>query len=234
VLAAVRAQQSSLQPGEQLVAGVILEEPDAVVYRSVTELAQAAGEGPLAVLQQVTAAGAQTVRDAGALVDPDAFAAAVDALSQARRVLVLGVGTSAAVAQDAGYRFRTVGLQAEAPADSHVQHVAARLLGEGDVCLSISHTGSTRETVGAVESAAAAGATTIAITSFVRSPVTDVATISLTAGTRELSFRLEAMASRLAHMAVVDALLVAVAERDPERAQAALDVYADTLTDHRY
>lgn len=276
VVALVRAQQSSLQKGEQLVAAVILDEPDAVIYRSVTEVAEAAGvstatvvrcaqrlgfrgfhdlklalaqeravyehhageagadDGPIGILRQVTAAGAQTVRDAGSLVDAAAFAAATVAIAAAPRLLVLGVGTSAPLAQDAGYRFRTVGVQAEAPADLHVQHVAAGMLGPGDVCLAVSHSGATRETVAGVEAASAAGATTVAITSFLRSPLTDAADIALTAGTRELSFRLEAMASRLAHMAVIDALLVAVAESDPARAQAALDLYADTLSDHRY
>ena len=52
------------------------------------------------------------------------------------------------------------------------------------------------------------------------------------AGARELAFRLEAMASGLAHLAILDALLVAVSERDPARSQAALSVYADVLAEH--
>jgi DNA-binding MurR/RpiR family transcriptional regulator len=192
------------------------------------------GEDDGNVLAQVTAAGAQTVRDAAALVDPEAFDAAVEALHDAGRILFVGVGTSGPLAQDAAYRFRAVGLIAEAPADVHVQHVAGRLLGPGDVCIAISHTGSTRETLEIVAGAKAAGATTIAVASFISSPLNEVADIVLTAGTREVSFRLEAMASRLAHMAVLDALLVAVADREPGRSQAALDIYADVLAEHRY
>jgi RpiR family transcriptional regulator, carbohydrate utilization regulator len=192
------------------------------------------GEDDGNVLAQVTAAGAQTVRDATALVDPEAFDAAVSALHEAGRILFVGVGTSGPLAQDAAYRFRAVGLIAEAPADVHVQHVAARLLGPGDVCTAISHTGSTRETLEIAAGAKAAGATTIAVASYISSPLNEVADIVLTAGTREVSFRLEAMASRLAHMAVLDALLVAVADREPERSQAALDIYADVLSEHRY
>jgi DNA-binding MurR/RpiR family transcriptional regulator len=188
----------------------------------------------LSVLARVTAAGAQSVRDASALVDPAAFEEATDALGRARRVLFVGVGTSAPLAQDAAYRFRAIGLETEAPADAHVQHVAARLLHEGDVCLAVSHTGSTRETLAAVEAAKTAGARTVLITSFLRSPLADVADIVLTAGSREVSFHLEAVASRLAHLAVIDALLVAVAEQDDERSQHALDLYADVLSEHRF
>lgn len=185
------------------------------------------------VLSQVTSVGARTVRDAASLVVPEAFEAAVEALHTANRVLFVGVGTSAPLAQDAGYRFSAVGLTAEAPADVHVQHVTARLLRADDVCLAISHTGATRETLEIVAAAKNAGATTVSIGSFLRSPLTELVHVAITAGTREVSFRLEAMASRLAHMAVLDALLVAVADRDPERSQRALDLYADVLSGHR-
>jgi len=53
------------------------------------------------------------------------------------------------------------------------------------------------------------------------------------AGGREVAFRLEAMASRLAHVAVLDALLVAVALADEERSQRALAFYTDALSEHR-
>src|SRR5688500_188772 len=49
----------------------------------------------VAVLAEITQAGAESVRDAAALVDPDTFDAVVDAIAGARRVLFLGVGTSA-------------------------------------------------------------------------------------------------------------------------------------------
>ena len=81
--------------------------------------------------------------------------------------------------------------------------------------------------------AAAAGATVIAVTSYLRSPLTELATIVLAAGSREMSFRLEAMASRIAHLVVLDALMVAVAEASPERTEKALNRYADVLAEHR-
>jgi RpiR family transcriptional regulator, carbohydrate utilization regulator len=277
VLPRLRAALPSLQPSEARVARSILDDPEAVIHRSVTEVAETAGSSPstvvrcaqkvgfrgfhelklalaqelaafdragptrpmqdgdaMSVLADVTAAGARTITEAAAVIDPDELAAAVSLLDGARRILVVGAGTSAPLAQDAGYRFRMIGLPTESPGDGHVQHLAARTLRAGDVCLAISHSGSTRETCAAVGSAVHAGASTIALTSFLNSPLTDLADVRLVAGTREVSFRLEAMASRLAHMAVLDALLVAVAMRDQTRAQAALDLYADVLAEHTY
>jgi RpiR family carbohydrate utilization transcriptional regulator len=276
VAAAIRSRMAGLQPSDERVARVLLEQPEAVPFKSVTEIAELAqtstatvvrcaqklgfkgfhelklafareqqtfaaalGDAPsdidprLAVLHQVAVAGAQTVRDAAGLVDPGAFDGSVSALARAARVLFVGVGTSAPLAQDAAYRFAAIGLSADAPADVHVQHVRARLLGADDVVVAISHTGSTRETLNAVGAAKTAGAVALAITSFARSPLTDLVDFAMVAGSREMPFRLEAMASRLAHLALLDALLVAVAERDGERADAAMELYTDILGEHR-
>ena len=277
VVARVRALLPSLQASDARVAQVIVDEPDAVVYRSVSEVAEAAGtstatvvrcaqklgfrgfhdlklalareqatfaaaarsdateaaDSRLAPLAQVVAAGTQTLRDALALVDPAAFEAVVTALAGGGRVLFSGFGTSGPLVTDAAYRFSAIGVRAETFADVHVQHFQARRLGPGDLCVAVSHTGSTRETLDVVRAAQEGGASTAAITSFARSPLTELADHVILAGTREVSFRLEAMASRLAHLALLDALLVASAERDPERAEAALETYADMLGEHR-
>jgi RpiR family transcriptional regulator, carbohydrate utilization regulator len=205
----------------------------AVFAQARPEAEPAGGDPRLAVLEQITRAGAESVRDAGALVDPAAFDAVVDAIATARRVLFLGVGTSAPLCQDAAYRFAAIGVLAQAPADVHVQHVTARMLTAEDVCVIVSHTGSTRETLTAAQAAGAAGATTVTITSFATSPLTEVVDHVIVAGTRELALRLEAMASRLAHLALLDALLVAVAGRDETRSDAALELYTDVLGEHR-
>jgi DNA-binding MurR/RpiR family transcriptional regulator len=190
-------------------------------------------DSPMEVLAKVVRADRQTLLDATATVDPSALEAAVRLLGETRAVLFVGVGTSAPLAQDAAYRFRAIGLRAEAPADVHVQHVAASLLTAEDVCFAVSHTGSTRETLAVVGAAREAGAATVAVTSFARSPLTELVDHVILAGGREVAFRLEAMASRLAHVAVLDALLVAVALADEERTQRALALYTAALSEHR-
>lgn len=186
-----------------------------------------------ATLRSVLEHGAQSVREAVTTVEEEEFERAVEVLASARRILFVGVGTSAPLAQDAAYRFKAIGFEAEAPVDVHVQHVSAGRLTREDVCFAVSHTGSTRETNACLEAAGGAGAATVAITSFSRSPLTELAGIPLVAGTREVSFRLEAMASRLAHFAVLDALLVAVAHTDPGRTEMAMELYSQTLAEHR-
>jgi len=188
--------------------------------------AGAAPDPRLAALAEVTAAGAASVRDAAALVDAAAFEATIAALDRAQRVLVVGVGSSAALCQDAGSRLTAIGLHAEAPADVHEQHVRARLLSPADACLALSHTGASRETIGAAATAAAAGAMTVAITSFATAPLTALVDHALVAATRAVGARLEPLATRLAHLALLDSLVVAVARRDEPRTREALARFA--------
>jgi DNA-binding MurR/RpiR family transcriptional regulator len=185
------------------------------------------------VLLKVFAAAAHTVAEGVRTVDHDRFEKAVKAIAAARHVLFVGVGTSAPLAQDAAYRFRTIGVQADAPADVHVQHVASRLLRRGDVCVAITHTGATRETVMTLRAARDVGATTIAVTSFARSSISRFADMVLVSGGPEQSFRHEAMASRLAHLCLLDALYVAVAMRSQAAARRALNASAEVIASHR-
>lgn len=69
--------------------------------------------------------------------------------------------------------------------------VAAGRLEPGDVCIAVSHTGSTRETLEILAAAKTSGATTVAITSFARSPLSEQVDHLIVAGTREVSFRLQ-------------------------------------------
>jgi DNA-binding MurR/RpiR family transcriptional regulator len=126
-----------------------------------------------------------------------------------------------------------LGLDAVAPPDVHVQHVTARLLAPGDVCVTVSHTGATSESLAATAAAAEAGATTVAITSFARSPLTELADHSIIAGSAETQYRVEAMTSRLLHIAVLDAIFVLVARGVTGRSNA-LDLTAQVLASHRY
>ena len=193
-----------------------------------------ADDSPDAVLDKIFSSSAAALDEARTTVNREDFEAATVALDRARTILFAGVGTSAPLAQDAAYRFSTLGLAAISPADIHAQHVAARLLGPHSACLTVSHSGATRETVAVTASAREAGATTIAVTSFAESPLTEVADLVLVAGGPELSFRLEAMSSRIAHLTVLDALFVALAHRRRARAEHALDLTAEVLADHRY
>lgn len=98
------------------------------------------------MLRKLASSSGEALRPATASVGATELMHAIDLLAGARWVLCLGVGTSAPLAQDAAYRLTTIGIDADAPPDVHVQHVRAR------------HTGAAQETLGAIRGAKEAGA----------------------------------------------------------------------------
>ncbi|MGH8994727.1 MAG: MurR/RpiR family transcriptional regulator, partial [Acidimicrobiales bacterium] len=95
------------------------------------------GDAP-SVLQTAMLADAEEIANAVGLIDPDAFATAVDRLVSAREVLFAGVGTSAPVAQLGALRFLVLGLRATVLVDVQAQDLAARLLPPGSCCVLVS------------------------------------------------------------------------------------------------
>lgn len=155
-------------------------------------------------------------------------------LHSASRVLIVGAGLSAPVAADAAYRLRAVGRPVDAPSDQLTAQLSAGLLPDTGVCLAVSHTGATRSTVDAARRARLQGASVVALTSYVRSPLTETSDCVLVAGGQDLVLGLEAVASRLAHLAVVDALALTLLELGGARARTALEISADVTADHTY
>jgi DNA-binding MurR/RpiR family transcriptional regulator len=144
------------------------------------------------------------------VLDSAAVARAVDAILGARRVEIYGIGTAAPIAQDAAYRFIRLGLPVACVVDSHAQAVSGGFAGREAATLTISHSGRTVETLAATRNAKAGGATTIVITNFGRSPLLEHADIVLHTAARETRFRMEAMSSRTAQLAVIDILYASI------------------------
>ncbi|MGB4338451.1 MAG: SIS domain-containing protein, partial [Bacillota bacterium] len=100
----------------------------------------------------------------------------------------------------------------------HMQAMAASLVEPGDVVVAISHSGSSRDIIDALAIARSRGATTIGITHYARSPIDKVVDIKLGTSSYETLYRMESTSSRIAQLAIIDALFIGVCLRDPERA----------------
>lgn len=186
------------------------------------------------VSRKVFHSGMQALRDTLSVLDTVALAAAVDAVRKAKRIEVYGIGSSAPIAEDAQYRMLRIGLDVRAVTDSHIQAISASRCDQEVATLTISHSGATHETVAATRLAREAGATTIVITNFARSPIRAYADIVLTTMARETRFRTEAITSRIAQLCVVDALIAALALADYDRATDVLKKTFDVLSIKRF
>ncbi|WP_329487008.1 MurR/RpiR family transcriptional regulator [Kitasatospora sp. NBC_01246] len=163
-----------------------------------------------------------------------ALRAAAELLNAADRVVLVGTGLSGAVVLDAAYRLRALGIPVDAPADPLTAQLAAAGLPATGVCLAVSHTGASPTVVDTARRARDAGASVVALTSYARSPLSEAATHTLVAGGQDLVFGLETTASRLVHLAVVDALTLTLLALRGEAAERALNLSADVTADHTY
>lgn len=187
-----------------------------------------------AVCRKVFHSGIQALRDTLSVLDPTALARAVDAVRTAKRVEIYGIGSSAPVAEDMHYRMLRIGLDARAVTDSHIQAISASRCDPDVAVITISHSGATHETVVATKLAHEAGARTIVITNFARSPIQTDADIVLFTMARETRFRTEAMTSRIAQICVVDALIAGLALADYDHATDVLKKTFDVLSIKRF
>lgn len=138
-------------------------------------------------LRRTFEAGMQQLESAAGTIDPEAFAAVVDTLLKARRVLVATSSDLAMLGQYATIRFAMVGRPVEAPGDVVASHIVATGLAPGDACLAFGNSGANLLTVRIAQAAATAGATTIAVTAFARGPLAELADMHLAAGVPTLT-----------------------------------------------
>jgi DNA-binding MurR/RpiR family transcriptional regulator len=185
------------------------------------------------VVGKVAFADARAVEETAEQLDIESLDKVVQAVAGARRVDVYGFGASAFVAFDLQQKLHRIGLTCFAWNDTHIALTSAAVLTDADVAVGISHTGSTAETVEALRVARETGATTVALTNFPRSPITEVADHVLTTAARETTFRSGAMASRIAQLTVIDCLFIGVAQHHVDTAKTALEATYEAVSGHR-
>ena len=181
------------------------------------------GDDAALIAKKIAYADAMAVTETANHLDVNALVDVVNLLAAANRIDIYGVGASGFVALDLQQKLQRIGRPAFAWPDPHMAITSAALRGAGDVAVGLSHTGTTVDTIDALREARRNGATTVAVTNFPWSPITEVADFSLLTAARETAFRSGAMTSRIAQLTVVDCLFVVLAQRDLPATEASLE-----------
>jgi DNA-binding MurR/RpiR family transcriptional regulator len=158
------------------------------------------------VLQKITRLYMQALQDTQSTLKGDDLEQASRALTKARAVALCGVGGSGGIALVAQQRLLRIGVPAFACTDAHVLELACAQLSGADIAFGITHSGSTKEIVSALQIAQRGGATTIALTNRGKSPIVRYANIVLLTGAAYTPLASEAGASRIVQLAAIDAL----------------------------
>jgi DNA-binding MurR/RpiR family transcriptional regulator len=166
-------------------------------------------------------------------IDPLEVIKAADLIASAHQVTVFGLGgSSAALAQETGYRLFRYGVVVSAHSDPYLMRMTAATLKPNDLVIAISATGRTREVIEAVELAKHYRAKTICITA----PDTDLARtcdVRLTVDVPEFPDTMKPTASRFAFLAIIDLVSAAAGYRIGSPALETLRRIKYTVLSHR-
>ena len=165
---------------------------------------------------------------------PESMAAAAKALCSANKIVVFGLGYSASVALDASHKFLRAGLNAVAYSDNHMQMIAASHLTVNDVVLGISHSGSSKDIVEALKTAKVHGATTICLTNNGKSPILKQSDIVLSTASDETQYSILGLNSRIAQLAIIDALYFYIVCNRSEEALESIKETEHSLLSKKY
>ncbi|MBB1073921.1 MurR/RpiR family transcriptional regulator [Rhodoferax sp. 4810] len=171
------------------------------------------------IVTKVFRTSAQALEETLAILDLVSFEKAAILLAAARQRDFYGFGGSAQIARDAIHKFLRIGVRATAYDDPHMMLMSASLLDKNDVVVAISHSGQTTNVIEAVKAAQANGVPVIAITNYAESPLANLAEVVLLSTARGSPLTGENAAARVAQLNILDALFVAVAQRDYAQAE---------------
>jgi|SRR5690625_2448946 len=148
----------------------------------------------------------KAIQNMSLLMDRENLQKAVDYIDNAGSIYFFGVGTSGLTALDAKNRFIRIGKKVDAIIDPHIQAMIAATLSEKDVVIGISVSGSTQDTMDSLEIARENGATIIALTYYLRSPITNLSDVILPAGEKESPLEGGSLLAKISQLFVIDLL----------------------------
>lgn len=151
------------------------------------------------------------------VLDKDALDKTAKAIMNAGKVIFMGLGNSAAIAQDASHKLLRAGYNAYAYTDNHMQVIAASHLNSGDVLVGISHSGSSKDVIEALQLARDRGAVTVSITNKGKSPIQKHSDYVLHTSSEETQYNILALNSRIAQLSIIDALYYYIVYQQSEK-----------------
>jgi DNA-binding MurR/RpiR family transcriptional regulator len=187
---------------------------------------------PATAVQKAMNVGLRSLEDTMRILDMPMLGTAIQTLCSARQIVLFASGNSIPVAMDFDFRLTKIGLQSRFSIDPTMQEMYATLISPEDVAVGLSHTGSSIDTVHALELAKQHGAKTICITNHSDSPLTRYGDFCLFTAVRVSNFREERLDSSLAMLALMESLYVGICI---QRSDAMMRAVSKTIraTEHR-
>ena len=140
------------------------------------------------------------------LIQPAQIEQAVSMIEKAKRIMCIGSGGSMILAHECSYMFSTVTDKFFVVADAHTQISTLATMGEDDIILLFSYSGSTTGGISILELAKNRGIKTILVTRFRKSPAAKLADVVLCCGSNEGPYQFGSVPAKIAQLMIIDFL----------------------------
>lgn len=135
--------------------------------------------------QKVLKSNLDAINETYTLLNGEEFSLAMDYFEAAENVYIFGVGSSMLTAMEAMNKFLRITPKVHCIQDPHMQSMIASMLTEKDLAIFISYSGSTKDTIHVAQLAKQSGAKIIAISRFIKSPLTSYSDVTILCGANE-------------------------------------------------
>lgn len=133
---------------------------------------------------------------------------AVNYMLNAKKIVFFGVGASLITAMEARNKFMRIIPNVECIFDTHLQTMTAALMTEDDLAVTISYSGSTKDTVDIAKLCRSIGVKVISITRFGKSPLTSYSDLTLLSGANEGPLQGGSLSAKISQLYLLDVLYV--------------------------
>jgi RpiR family carbohydrate utilization transcriptional regulator len=171
----------------------------------------------------------QALRDTGKLINRDVLQQAGLALHEATSVQIYGVAASAIMGDYLHYKLLRLGKSAQLFSDMHRAAMNAATLGERDLVVAISSSGSTKDLLHVVKLAKKRNARVLLLSNTLRSPLADLADLLLVAAKPEGPLSAGSLNAKVGAMLLVEVLVGELITRDSRYASASQQTASATL-----
>ncbi|MDF1496410.1 MurR/RpiR family transcriptional regulator [Caproiciproducens sp. CPB-2] len=166
------------------------------------------------VFQKIMASEQEDLKYTTEMLNKDDFIKAVDMINKAEKIAFFGIGSSYVVAYDAFWHFSNIGKKAQVEQDQGAQMLLAQSLGKNDLAVAISLSGESKITNLNVKIAHSNGVPVISLTQNSKSEITLFSDCVLLTYSKNYQTHDLATASRIAQLAILDALCTGVAVKN--------------------
>lgn len=162
------------------------------------------------IMSKVFQSTVRSITDSQQVIKPEDIDRMMGLILKARKVLIIGVGASAAIANDFYHKMLKIGINVVVCNDPHLMNIISMNLTSKDLLVTISHSGESREVLGAVTLAKEQGCPIGAITSFPKSRLSAIADAIILSSSLETQLRSDAMTSRIIQLVIIDILHISI------------------------